>query len=414
MTSIFKYRSLYLLVIMLCGFQNSTNKSLLVQQAIGIAKQQMLGMINEVGNRNGFPRSVNVDGTLRLVNKYDWCSGFFAGNLWYTYEATGDNTLRKEATRLTDSLEPLKNYTLTHDLGFMMYCSYGNAYRLTGEKHYKDVLIQAAKSLSSRYSPVVKCIKSWDDATSWRDHSKFDYPVIIDNMMNLELLFFASKVTGDPSFKTIAINHALTTLKNHLRSDYSAYHVVNYYSKTGKVKTKETNQGFSDNSAWSRGQAWGIYGFTVAYRETKDKRFLIVAQKMAEYFINHKNLPQNKIPYWDFDVNKPGFKSNWNYNASEYKIPPRDASAAAVVCSALFELCKYSGAKNSFYKNTAVQILLELASESYLAKPGSNHHFLLMHCVGNYPLHSEIDVPLVYADYYFLEALLRYKKSNVD
>ena len=289
----------------------------------------------------------------------------------------------------------------------MMYCSYGNAIRHIKSEAYKDILIQSAKSLIKRYNPKVGAIKSWNTKKSW-DGNTWYFPVIIDNMMNLELLFYASKVTGDPIYKNIAIKHAKTTLKNHFRPDYSSYHVVDYDTATGKVLHRQTNQGFSDNSQWARGQSWAIYGYTVMYRETKDKRFLDAAQKMADFYINHPNLPKDKIPYWDFNVNQPGYKPDWNYDKSKFSFVPRDASAAAVTASALMEFHKYLPDGKKYY-DFAIQSLHSLCSPEYLAKPGTNSYFILKHSTGSIPHGVEIDTPLMYADYYFLEALARYK-----
>jgi chondroitin AC lyase len=326
------------------------------------------------------------------------------------YAYTKDTAFENAAKQWTDKLEPLKSFTQHHDLGFMMYCSYGNAYRLSGSPAYKDILVQAAKSLSTRFNPVAGSIKSWNSFKSWHGNKTYLFPVIIDNMMNLELLFFASKVTRDTSFRHIAIRHALTAMKNQIRTDFSSYHVVCYDSVTGKVEGRETAQGYADNSTWARGQAWGIYGFTMTYRETKDKRFLNTAQGMADWFINNKNLPEDKIPYWDFNANETGYTPGINSNALKMTTKPRDASAAAITASALLELSTYPGKKAASYRQTAIAILHSLASPAYRAQVGANGNFLLMHSVGSIPNNNEIDVPLVYADYYFIEALKRYRR----
>jgi uncharacterized protein YyaL (SSP411 family) len=233
----------------------------------------------------------------------------------------------------------------------------------------------------------------------------------MDNMMNLELLFYATKVTGDTIYKHIAIKHAEQTMKNHIRADYSSYHVVNYDPQTGKVLHQQTLQGFSDNSTWARGQAWGIHGFTTTYRETKDERFLKTAIGLADFFIKHPNLPKDKIPYWDFNVGQPGYKPDWNFNPQQYQPTPRDASAAAITSSALLELSTYvKGAKAKLYRNTAIQMLKSLSTDAYLNTDQANPYFLLKHSTGNLPSNNEVNVPLIYADYYFLEALLRYQK----
>lgn len=359
-----------------------------------------------------YPRTINKNGVLVTTDMYDWTPGFFPGLLWNTYEFNQDDKLQAEAIKWTQSLEPLKNFEEHHDLGFMMYCSYGNAYRFTKNKLYKDILVQSARSLSTRYNATTGSIKSWNTFNSWHGNKKYSFPVIIDNMMNLELLFFASAVTGDTSFKHIALTHALNTMKNQIRSDYSSYHVVCYDTLTGKVEGTETAQGLADNSTWARGQAWGIYGFTMVYRESKDKRFLKTAQGMADYFINHPNLPADKVPYWDFNLLEKGYIPGVNSNANNVKDLFRDASAASITASALLELSLYSGVKGKKYYDLAIQILHSLASANYIAAPGTNANFILKHSVGSIPHNGEIDVPLIYADYYFLEALNRYNQMS--
>ncbi|WP_375448397.1 glycoside hydrolase family 88 protein [uncultured Fibrella sp.] len=355
-----------------------------------------------------FPKTIDASGKLKSTSMYDWTSGFFAGNLWYAYEASHDETLRQAAIQWTEKLAPVQMFTGNHDLGFMMYCSYGNAYRLTGNPAYKAVLVQSAKSLATRFSSVTGSIKSWDKFVSWHGQPTYTFPVIIDNMMNLELLFFASRATGDLSFRQIAVTHANTVLKNQIRPDFSCYHVVCYDDKTGAVLGRETAQGYADNSTWSRGQAWGIYGFTVMYRETRDPVYLDAARRMADYYLTNKNMPADKIPYWDFNLYQPGFTPGPEAHTAEVTAPLRDASAAAITASALLELGGYLGRAGTTYRLAAVTMLRSLASPDYRANPGENGNFILKHSVGSIPHGFERDVPLVYADYYFLEALLRY------
>lgn len=353
------------------------------------------------------------NGSVKTVGPYAWISGFYPGTMAYLYELSKDSTLLHEVEQRLKILEQLQTVKVNHDLGFMMYCSFGNAYRLTGKPQYKDILVQSAKSLAARYYPKAGCIKSWDKIKSLDGKRLLTFPVIIDNMMNLELLFFASRVTGDPYFKDIAIKHADKTIKHHLRPDYSCYHVVNYDSVTGEPISKETQQGFSDNSTWTRGQAWGIYGFTMTYRETKDKKYLDVACKMANFFLDHPNLPKDKIPYWDFNVGQPGFNPPWKYDPNRYAFVPRDASAAAIVASALFELSGYVDAKlKKKYLMAAEAMLKSLSSKEYRAAVGENGGFLLKHSSGGVPGNAEVDVPLTYADYYYIEALRRYIAHN--
>ncbi|WP_410478868.1 glycoside hydrolase family 88 protein [Pedobacter heparinus] len=320
-----------------------------------------------------------------------WVGGFYPGGLLYLYESTKDTLLYNEAIRKLKSLEKEQYNKTTHDLGFMMYCSFGNARRLMPKKEYDQIIINSAKSLSSRYNDKVGAIRSWDS-----DAARF--MVIIDNMVNLELLFAATRLTGDSSYYHIAVKHANTTMKHHYRPDYCSHHLVIYSPQTGTVSKKQTVQGAADTSAWSRGQAWGLYGYTVMYRETRDKKYLDMANHIAQFILKHPNLPKDKIPYWDF--NAPGIP-----NAS------RDASAGAVICSALLELAGYAAPKMSkAYFSAAETMLSALSSPAYRAIKGENGGFILKHGVGNYPRNADIDVPLIYADYYYIEALLRYQK----
>ncbi|HTG56547.1 MAG TPA: glycoside hydrolase family 88 protein [Niabella sp.] len=358
-----------------------------------------------------YPRTTNKNGELVTTSMYDWTPGFFPGSLWYAYEYSKNDSMKAEAIKWTEKLAPLQTFTQHHDLGFMMYCSYGNAYRLTGNEAYKKILVNSARALSTRFNPTAGVIKSWNSFKSWHGNATYYFPVIIDNMMNLELLFFASKVSGDTSFRHIAVTHALTTMKHHFRPDYSSYHVVCYDSTNGKVVTKETAQGFADNSTWSRGQAWAIYGYTMVYRETKDPRFLEMANGLSNYFINNKRLPEDYVPYWDFNANEAGYTPGVRSHANKMSTLYRDASAASITASALLELSTYvSGSKSRQYKAAAVKILRSLSSDTYRAKPGTNGNFIIKHCVGSLPHQSEIDAPLVYADYYYMEALLRYQQ----
>jgi hypothetical protein len=334
------------------------------------------------------PRSINENGELVLVQPGDWTSGFYPGILWYMYDLTGYNSWREKALEYTVKLENQMYNASNHDVGFRMFCSYGNALRITGDSAYIPILVQSAKTLISRYNSKVGCIRSWDFNTDvWQ------YPVIIDNMMNLELLFWATEQTGDPEYREIAIRHANVTLENHFRPDYSSFHVVDYDTISGEVRDKYTHQGFNPASAWARGQSWGLYGYTMAYRFTRDPRYLEVAEGIAQFLMNHPHLPKDRIPYWDYDTPR-------------LRREPRDASAAAIMASALYELSDYSD-NGEYYRERADWIMESLSSEDYRSPDGENFGFLLDHSTGGLPQNSEIDVPLIYADYYYLEALLR-------
>lgn len=330
------------------------------------------------------PRTMD-NGNLVVVPGRDWTSGFFPGELWYMYGHTGDEFWRNEAERFTERLESQQYNRGTHDLGFMMFCSFGNGYRLTGNMKYRDILLTSAKSLASRFNPTVGCIRSWD-----HNRDKWRYPVIIDNMMNLELLYWATKETGDSTYCKIADIHAHTTMKNHFRDDFSSYHVVDYDDITGEVRARQTHQGYSDESAWARGQAWGLYGYTVCYRMTGKEEYLRQAERIAGYMFSAA-VPEDLIFYWDFDA--PGIPD-----------VPRDASAAAITASALYELSLYTKEKSGDYRAKADRIVDNLF-DGYRPEVGHDGGFLLLHSTGAW--NFEIDVPLVYADYYFLEALTR-------
>jgi len=336
----------------------------------------------------GSPRTFE-NGEVKTTASDGWVSGFFPGTLLRLYKHTKDTALLNEALLRMKLLEKEQFNKNTHDLGFMMYCSFGNANSILPSTSYDSILINSARSLSTRFNPTVGCLRSWNSAPS-------HFLVIIDNMINLELLMYAFHQTHDSSFYHIAVTHANTTMKNHFRSDYSSYHVVDYNPNTGAVQEKRTAQGAANESAWARGQAWGLYGFTMMYRETGDKKYLEQANHIAGFILNHPNLPEDKIPYWDF--NAPGIPNTF-----------RDASAAAIISSALIELAHYSsGALKRKYVNGAAIILKNLSNPPYKSVGKEVGGFLLKHSVGHLPGKSEIDVPLSYADYYFVEAAMRY------
>ena len=338
------------------------------------------------------PRTIE-NGKLKMVQGKDWTSGFFAGNLWMMFELTGNEKWKTRALEFTLPLEEEKWDGGTHDLGFKMYNSFGKAYKITGNEEYKNILIQSAKTLATRFNPVVGCIRSWD-----HNSDKWDFPVIIDNMMNLELLMWAAKETGNENFREIAVKHARTTMQNHFRNDYSSYHVIDYDPETGEVENRNTHQGYSDESAWARGQAWGLYGFTMMYRETGMEEFLLQADRIAGFILSQPGIKDGNIPYWDF-------------NAPNIPDEPTDASAVAIITSALYELSAYSE-NGEEYKEVAGRLFDTLSTPEFLAAVGENQGFLLKHSTGHLPGGSEIDVPLVYADYYYLESII--KRRNME
>lgn len=346
-------------------------------------------LLASVAKDQKIPRTF-VDGKVKTVDPKDWTSGFFPGSLWFIYEYTHDAKWLAAATNYTERLDGIKDYRGSHDVGFLLGTSYGNGYRLTKNPAYRDVMLQGAKSLATRFNPQVGLLRSWD-------HGNWSYPVIVDNLMNLEFLMWASRESKDTQFRTIATSHADLTLKNHFRPDGSSFHVVDYNPTNGAVLARKTHQGAADSSAWARGQAWGLYGYTMMFRETGNPVYFTQATNIARFILNHPRLPADKVPYWDFD-------------APNIPNAPRDASAAAVMSSALIELSGMAtGDAAKQYLGLAKQQLLSLSSPAYRAAPGENGNFILMHCVGNLPAQSEINTPLNYADYYYLEALLRYR-----
>ncbi|MDO4702496.1 glycoside hydrolase family 88 protein [Tannerella sp.] len=341
------------------------------------------------------PRTVH-NGKVQYIPKDDWTSGFFPGTLFYLYDLTGNEEWKEAGIKYTEDLDSVKYLTWHHDVGFMINCSFGNALRVTGNDAYKEVLVKAAQSLATRFRPAAGVIQSWDEDRGWQGRRGWMCPVIIDNMMNLELLFKATELSGDSTYHNIAVSHADVTMNNHFRADGSCYHVVDYDKKQGGVRGKYTAQGYADESSWARGQAWAIYGYAICYRYTKDPRYLDMADRIYRFIFQHKNLPEDYIPYWDYD-------------APRIPNEPRDASAAAITASALYELASFGKTE---YRETADKIIRSLSSDSYQAIVGTNGNFLLMHSVGSIPHDNEIDVPLNYADYYFLEALTRKTKMN--
>ena len=335
-------------------------------------------------------------GKLDMRSIYWWTSGHFPGSLWYIYEATGDNFFKDRAIVWTETLSPNSKVSDNHDVGFIMYCSFGNARRLLNTDKYDDLLRETAASLSKRFNDRLGLIRSWGELDE-----KKDFFVIPDNMMNLELLEWASKnprLPGDAGkasrFDRIARSHATKTMSHHFRSDGGTYHVLDYDQDTLRVKAIMRGQGACCETAWSRGQSWAIYGYTMMYRETKDPAYLAFAQKVSDFAINNPNMPEDRIPFWDYGA--PGEE--------------RDASAAAIMASGLLELSTFvPGEKGARYREFAVSQLVGLCSGAYFAAPGENGNWILKHGVGHKPGRSEIDTPLDYADYYFLEALIRFR-----
>lgn len=384
----------YILLFLFLGCTSAFSQSnFSIDEAIISASAHYKNALKLNTDSTKIPRSSRLDGSLRTVNSEDWCSGFFAGSLWLLSDLNEGDFWKSQAIKWTSPLAKEQYNKTTHDLGFMMYNSFGNGYQRTHDENYKKIIIQSAKSIASRFNPKAGVMRSWDN-------SLWQYPVIIDNMMNLELLFEASKLSGDNTYKDIAVKHADHDMLHHFRDDFSSHHLIDYDTLSGQPIKKQTHQGYNDQSAWARGQAWGLYGFVTMYRYTKDIKYLKQANHIAQFILNNPNWPKDHVPYWDF--NHPDIPNTY-----------KDASAAAIISSALFELSGYNKNKmNKQYFEEAKAILISLSSKNYRASVGSNNNFILMHCVGNLPSgkeKGEIDSPINYADYYYLEALLRFK-----
>ena len=373
------FAALLVVATILCGCSEQQQLKSSLKKALDVAVVHKRAQAEYMLPINGMLPKSFKDGEIVTAKPRDWTSGFLPGALWLLYEHTGDEQLKEYADTFTRRLEELKDYTGTHDLGFMVFCSYGNAYRLTGDPYYKSIIEQASAALVTRFDPEVGCIRSWN--TRRKENPELDFIVIIDNMMNLEMLEWSG-------YHDIARRHADTTIKNHFREDNSTYHVVTYNELTGEITDKRTAQGVADDSAWARGQSWGLYGYTMMYRMTGEQRYLEQAVKIADYLL--PRLPEDSIPNWDYDA----------------EVQMKDSSAAAIMASALIEL--YGFTQNGEYLKTAERQLSELCSERYLAQPGENGNFILKHGVGHLPNNSEVDVPLSYGDYYFVEAAMRY------
>lgn len=360
-----------------------------VKIELSLAGSRFQNLLNYEVDSLKFPRSLEKDGSVRERPSSDWTSGFYPGSLLYIYRLTSDEAYFEAAKKWLPFIVKEKWNDRTHDMGFKVYCSLGNANEIEPSEELKSDLLQSAKTLASRYNPTVGCIKSWDFGKD-----RWQYPVIIDNMMNLELLFEATRLSNDSSYYYKAVSHATNTMANHYRPDYSSYHVIDYDEESGQVRNRLTHQGIDVESVWSRGQAWGLYGFTMVYRYTKNPIFLDHAIHIAEFIMGQENMPADFIPYWD--MKDPDIPNVY-----------RDASAAAISASALFELSAYSG--NDHYSDYASKILHSLNSDSYVIAPDVDVPFILKHSTGDYPKNDELDVPISYADYYFLEAMYRSK-----
>ena len=385
----------FLMTPAFCHAENN-DISNVINNDINFSTRQYSLMLQQIGREGKvrIPKTIDKLGRMVYIPIDDWCSGFFPGSLCYLYQLTNDKSWLLQSKRFTEALDSIQYLTWHHDVGFMIGSSYLNIYRLNPNKAYKKAIIQTAKSLCTRFRKKAGVIQSWNVDRGWQSKRGWTCPVIIDNMMNLELLFEATRLSGDSTYWKVAVSHANKTLENQFRKDGSCYHVVDYDPNNGAVLHRQTAQGYADNSAWARGQAWAVYGYTVCYRYTHDPKYLDQAVKTLNFVMQNPNLPDDLIPYWDFDA--PNIPNE-----------PRDVSSAACIASALYEMNNYL--PDNGYTSLADRIIRSLSSPEYRAPLGKNGCFLLMHSVGSIPHNNEIDVPLNYADYYFLEALTRRK-----
>ncbi len=385
----------FLMTPAFCHAENN-DISNVINNDINFSTRQYSLMLQQIGREGKvrIPKTIDKLGRMVYIPIDDWCSGFFPGSLCYLYQLTNDKSWLLQSKRFTEALDSIQYLTWHHDVGFMIGSSYLNIYRLSPNKAYKKAIIQTAKSLCTRFRKKAGVIQSWNVDRGWQSKRGWTCPVIIDNMMNLELLFEATRLSGDSTYWKVAVSHANKTLENQFRKDGSCYHVVDYDPNNGAVLHRQTAQGYADNSAWARGQAWAVYGYTVCYRYTHDRKYLDQAVKTLNFVMQNPNLPDDLIPYWDFDA--PNIPNE-----------PRDVSSAACIASALYEMNNYL--PDNGYTSLADRIIRSLSSPEYRAPLGKNGCFLLMHSVGSIPHNNEIDVPLNYADYYFLEALTRRK-----
>ena len=385
----------FLMTPAFCHAENN-DISNVINNDINFSTRQYSLMLQQIGREGKvrIPKTIDKLGRMVYIPIDDWCSGFFPGSLCYLYQLTNDKSWLLQSKRFTEALDSIQYLTWHHDVGFMIGSSYLNIYRLSPNKAYKKAIIQTAKSLCTRFRKKAGVIQSWNVDRGWQSKRGWTCPVIIDNMMNLELLFEATRLSGDSTYWKVAVSHANKTLENQFRKDGSCYHVVDYDPNNGAVLHRQTAQGYADNSAWARGQAWAVYGYTVCYRYTHDPKYLDQAVKTLNFVMQNPNLPEDLIPYWDFDA--PNIPNE-----------PRDVSSAACIASALYEMNNYL--PDNGYTSLADRIIRSLSSPEYRAPLGKNGCFLLMHSVGSIPHNNEVDVPLNYADYYFLEALTRRK-----
>lgn len=353
------------------------------------ADQQLLATAAAL-KPGAYPIRTTLDSSWLTVDAKDWTAGFYPAALWRTYERTGDPAWRQRAQTWQAGLASETKHDST-DLGFKLFDTYGVGYELTGDAAYKKIVLAAAATVAKRFDPDVGMFRVWDART---DRTQFR--VNIDATMNLELMFWAGQNGGKPQYAAMATRHALRAVTDLVRPDGSTWMCAAYDQKTGALLRHFTTQGYATESTWARGQAWAMYGFTTAYRYTRDPRFLDAARRTAAWFVSH--LPPDRVPYWDFDV-------------PDKATAPRDTSAAAIAASALLELSGDESvpAARQGDIDTARAILVSLSSPAYTSRtPG--FAAILAHGT-QYEAKGQADTGIMFGDYYFVEALGRYEKQ---
>ena len=389
-------KKVFFALLLCCASVTTKAQVLDVDRELAYCHQQVLRALDGLKPYDYSRQPRNIERgeqwNLRPGNGHEWCSGFWPGILWMDYMVTGDKRVKLAARRYTEGLHAIVEKPIVdHDMGFLINCSYGKGYEATHNEKYRRTLLRAGDSLATLFNPKVGTILSWPHQVKhYRGHN-----TIIDNMLNLDLLLWAAGHGGNPLLRDVAVVHATTTMRNHFRPDGSSYHVVVYDFEDGHFVRGVTHQGYNDGSMWARGQSWAIYGFTVMSRYTHDAVFIQQATKAADIYLKRlRETSDDWVPLWDMD-------------APREEATPKDASAACVTASALLELSGYvDGAKRNEYRQAATNILTDL-SNRYQSRD-RNVAFLL-HATGNKPANSEVDVSLIYADYYYLEALMRLK-----
>ncbi|MCM3781375.1 glycoside hydrolase family 88 protein [Neobacillus mesonae] len=344
--------------------------------------------LRRIGAR--FPHA-SQGGIYELSGPEWWTAGFWPGILWLLYGDSGDQQMKAAAEECEGAMDAVLDayVRLDHDLGFMWTLSSIANYKLTGSEISRIRAMKAANFLAARFNLKGRYIRAWNP---WQEGERNEGIAIIDCCMNTPLLFWASRISGDPRYAHIAKAHMDTVLRQFIREDGSVYHIINFDAETGNRIEGLGGQGYAPESAWSRGSAWAIYGLTLAYHHTGQRAYLTAAHRTANFFLSH--LAEDQVPAWDFRAPEPLQKL-------------KDSSASSCAASGLILLGKKTGGlEGEFYQKRGEQMLKSLY-ESYGAWNNINEEGLILHGTSNYPQGTNIDVPLIYGDYFFVEGLAR-------